>query len=545
MILLFPVIFLLMSPCYVRGMLESVLLSSCTSCIRLCLSSSSREVSYVLIIGITSISSTIRMFSPWPCSDLVEGDEPHPEGFRPHRFDMLPPGFSAVDFSSNWSSFTVKTQPAQQHDALSLIENHLQLCTSNTWSPTVEEAVQAWWEGHLNAELVRFSMALHGLPYTTATSKRDMIAVLMRYQAPPIPCEQMMAMFNLWHAASDDDKSFLEQQIPPEHAIPVPDSPVAFGTSVHNAPSGPAAVLQSDIPAGAGNAFVPPISAVDFASSITGLNACITALKAMTESHLAVSSQASADSKEDDENAAAQELLNHEQKLLAKVSASIEARSYYDIMALNEDNLSILRFRTMSGSKVKASSIGGGFSIVSGEHREKDWSKNFDWTLWKSGFYRWISLLGASSVPHLVTDRMNWFIKLESLSDIAPACKTKYARFFSLKHAKAVNWESLFDTDSYLFHTLTAVPAEDGGKRRRGSPRRDEPSAGGRGSPKRKLSKAHCNTRTDSARGQCTYTFCRFSHRCACCGKNHAAADCSRWDDAVAAKNVSTKKWLR
>ena len=137
----------------------------------------------------STTSATPATMAAWTVQELQDGDD-EAVSCEP---SLLPAGFDTTDLLE-WKKCRSKTTVTQQRAALGLIEARIEACASNCWDELTKEAVASWWNDHCSMDIVRWSMALHGLPWSTAISKAQLVEVLMKYQAPPLPFEQISAL---------------------------------------------------------------------------------------------------------------------------------------------------------------------------------------------------------------------------------------------------------------------------------------------------------------------------------------------------------------
>ena len=170
---------------------------------------------------------------------------------------------------------------------------------------------------------------------------------------------------------------------------------------------------------------------------------------------------------------------------------------------------------------------------------ERKFENVIDWEKWLSGFLEWISLLSKSSKVTLVPDRLGWLAKLQAFKNTDAYSRAKYGRLFMHAHAAALKWMELFHTDCALLLTLTEG-SSGRSRKRHGAPNTPK-------SKKRLVRKNMpiCFSRLDRDRGDCEHANCRFKHECPCCGDNHPASQCQRWDASKAKRAAEQAKKRR
>ena len=450
----------------------------------------------------STTSATPATMAAWTVQELQDGDD-EAVSCEP---SLLPAGFDTTDLLE-WKKCRAKTTVIQQRAALGLIEARIEACASNCWDELTKEAVASWWNDHCSMDIVRWSMALHGLPWSTAISKAQLVEVLMKYQAPPLPFEQISAFEHAWMQLSEEQQVAVSRMPPPVHHIP---SSITEAVAPLDADASPA---SSSEPLGS------VLQAIDMKEILAGMHAGIAALVdfAKTSKPSCSSTDTSADpaSTEND-------VESGEDKLLKKASAAITADTYFNISSLHEGNLELLRYRFATGAKPRASSLAHGISIISSEFREKDFSKIIDWNFFQSGFLTWVRLMaGIPAKCSQIADRIEWFQKLLKISNVQDHTKAMYARKFTRKYAGKEDWKLLFDNDCALFHELSVANTGPKNSLKRKADSTSKPAV----APKKP--KKHCFSRSDPRVGNCSHANCRFSHRCAMCGKDHAADLCS------------------
>jgi len=166
----------------------------------------------------------------------------------------------------------------------------------------------------------------------------------------------------------------------------------------------------------------------------------------------------------------------------------------------------------------------------------KDLSRVFDWDLWLEGWYRFLEMVARSARSDRTADLIAWMQKLSRFPGGSGEAKVKYARTFMHKYAdvKCDNWNALFDSDSALLveHLIVAPPRRERSVTARPRGRRaDSPSPR---PVKRAKRPKLCFSRLKLSAGKCSFTPCKFGHKCVSCGGDHAAVDCKTWDQGKA-----------
>ena len=187
------------------------------------------------------------------------------------------------------------------------------------------------------------------------------------------------------------------------------------------------------------------------------------------------------------------------------------------------------------------------------EPEEADFSEDLDPVKFWQGLEFYIGILSShEETRDRVPDVLAWKSKVSEFKNALGRMKVLYMKEFMYKYrgaAEARNWCDKFETDISLM-TQYLSPwqgdrqprhQERGGrqpynKRPRGRedqlPRREAPYRRRPDDRQRPRHVGVCYSRSDPAHGECPHANCRFDHKCASCGSDHAAAKCPRFDPA-------------
>ena len=230
---------------------------------------------------------------PWSTQAIIDGDDEKASC----DILMLPPGFETKNLLE-WAKCKAKTTIIQQRATLALVEERVSSCSSVCWNMLVKEVVLSWWNNHCSADIVRWSMALHGLPWSVTTSKSQMVEVLMKYQALPIPFEQISAFDHLWLSISEEERNVISAKHPPTLIVPQESPSVGGAHSVDHDIEPSAEVLNTSSTSSSSDSSSSSSSLcsgpVDMRELLAGMHAGISALVDFANSSRSANASANA-----------------------------------------------------------------------------------------------------------------------------------------------------------------------------------------------------------------------------------------------------------
>ena len=184
----------------------------------------------------------------------------------------------------------------------------------------------------------------------------------------------------------------------------------------------------------------------------------------------------------------------------------------------------------------------------------------YDIGMFTTGMLRYLELVAATpELSSRLFDILRWFRLLIEMK-ATDHSRVKFAKEFMWKYQgsdRAVDWEGKLESDYALQRDFLVAPSEARDMRRtpqgggsaaragsngRGRRREESPSGqGGRPDAKRpRVSRMRlCRSRSDPAKGECSFPSCKYSHECASCGQDHSAKACQTaglWSTAMAAR---------
>ena len=246
----------------------------------------------------------------------------------------------------------------------------------------------------------------------------------------------------------------------------------------------------------------------------------------------------------------------------------VHNRNFVDPMTLTRSYRDHIRDKQPARGLKKLIQFGS-LQIEDAEPSLRNVTHSYDVSECRQGLDFLFELYAADeAVAYRLEDMLRWNRKVWEMKwGDSQSTKVRLIKEFMFKYANADDWASKLESDFVLLQecrefegprpTSSQAPTPSQGRRRRRSRSRDRGRPSSRrerslsprrsrrdgGSSRRSSGKRpYCHSRSDHAKGPCTYANCRFSHDCASCGADHTAADCPAWDAAKAKSNVAYRQ---
>jgi hypothetical protein len=385
------------------------------------------------------------------------------------------------------------------------------------WSKVLEETAANYWAKHLNAASVSVAALVHGLDadFMKEARKPELVLRLVNEEHEPLSLDEIRAAFS---PASSD----------------LQDEPEQDGT---------AGAPRRD---GESEARAPEKSPAVFNFSEGQLTRLLESLTVRT----AVANDGPGKAQ------APKPVEVPYDAHLRKCTKTISENLYLDPTQLSRTFLDHIKDKQPGHGAQREVVIDNGQLVLTAgaATRLKDVSKLYDVAQIMSGLNRMFEIMACSSsqaVRELLPDRLKWNRLVWDSRLGSAEAKPRFIKEFMFKHQGRSDWASLFETDFALIHEFLAIapPNNDGRRNKRGRSAhggedRDHAVGPNRGQPRKRRREARtCFSRLQIEAGACKYDDCRFDHKCASCGQDHAAVDCPTWDASkVAAKKLGPRR---
>ena len=280
---------------------------------------------------------------------------------------------------------------------------------------------------------------------------------------------------------------------------------------------------------------------------------------AMLDNLLILSKRAALQTTKEDKDHTDQE-LTVEEKHLKRQTKLVEAKKYVDVIHLSEWYLEHLRNKS-KGLGAQRVELGKGM-FLSGVNEDVDAVNEFGFSRIRDGFSRYVRM-HAESANESIRSRVPDLLEFESELLRHPVGsldqKARFIKAFLHKHCAVKSLVTAFSSDFILASRFLVDRRQNApapmkrkrdypiGQQQQQQPWRRRPSFSlrphngqQRGPPlaSRKL----CYSRLKRDFGQCKYPNCKFGHGCSSCGDDHAAVDCTNWDQAKSQRALDAQK---
>ena len=469
--------------------------------------------------------------------------------------------------------------------------------SAKQWSEVTKSHAEEWWSCHCTSDMVRVACLLYKpAGWTTWVQKSDAVQALVDCQALAVPFQMLrFAYENIGVVNSVFKQTFLsgamaapagttQGAIVPRAKPPAPVTPTKASRAADAAAQARATAGASSPTAGLGSPSspiqgsgngAPGGAAFSPAGPSDTLTEGVMSMMAFFKGEVEAKKAKKASTE------GAGKYKAYYKKLVDRVIANVFVDpSLLSPLALQEAELKLSGMQAIKHQ----SAIFGGIKVRRYEAEEDlEYREAGNPSMgYVRGLEEMISILmGNDSPKALVQDRMAWKKAVFSLKNVSMERQVAYCTQFMLRYQGKENetgWLLKFKEDtpllmSYLYPSGGAVdPLERrseygdqaGDTKRRKRPdrtpadttdakrsqrdrgrgradKRQKPDGGGKGGGKgaagkgsRILPGGPCKSRLDP-KATCTYgTTCKFSHTCASCGGQHAASNCSTWDQTKA-----------
>ena len=169
----------------------------------------------------------------------------------------------------------------------------------------------------------------------------------------------------------------------------------------------------------------------------------------------------------------------------------------------------------------------------------------FDLVMVTEGTWRWIQWCAESSAYTVkdVADLIEWHLQVQNMPFETREHQARFMKRFMSVHAGKSGWRQLLRDDREIREYITRLRLTSrgpnagaaGGRGGQGGGGQQSPNKRQRSDPKGKAAsdKWFCLSRHCRTKGPCDWNGpCKRSHKCACCGQDHAAKLCPTWDKA-------------
>ena len=442
--------------------------------------------------------------------------------------------------------------------------------------------VAAYYRAVFTKELAIWACMSLGLgPFAT---KSDAVASLLDAGVPPPSADAVAGFVDHWvrhhdaadefkdvDAPSDNEGGGSDTDVTPLAGGPGVAAPLATPPRRQNRRSGPVPIsldvpddddmlglaLSEDGDSGAEGDDDPGVATIPTTAS-RSLEASLTAMFTQVADALRQVRAGTSESKSaaDDVEVGPACSVSHLEGHMARVTSRVRQRMFVDPMELGPQFLEKLRFRRASG--LKRERVGTLVISSSGDTVPSTASK-FDPEEMKAGFIKLVSLhLQDEDLCHRAADMLKFHEQVWSYPRATDLGRAKFMKFFLERHCASESLMGSWLVEHDLMHRFLWTPVLDPGLYAAGhAPKRPRPSGVGSGSHSSSSSSSSSSSGNSSRKLQlcfsrldrsavCTRTNCRFSHKCASCGRDHPLSECSNFDAAKVAvaktNNAQTRR---
>lgn len=401
------------------------------------------------------------------------------------------------------------------------------------WTRPMRTKAGEWWMSHLDAHSLRVAAIMSGIPTSELpSSKSALAAALVDRRQRLIPVAAITKWLQFPARADDEDKHDGSDNDGGE-------------TDGEGSSMGPTSPPGNEVPTAKGSIELD-------AALVRSLLQQMSALKSPADPEPPVETNKPIEAPLD--------------KFLRRARDMVRNRVYIDPLTLSRSYRDHIRDKQPARGAKKLVQFGS-LQIEDAEPHLRNVTHSYDVTECRQGLDFLFELYATEeAVAHRLPDMLRWNRKLwEMRWGDTPSTKVRLVKEFMFKYAAADDWATKLESDFVLLQECrefqgsrspaSQTPAPSRRRRRSRSrdrgkapPRRDRsrsPRRDRRGAvdPRRPPGgRQYCHSRSDPAKGTCTYARCRFSHECASCGADHAAADCPAWDAAKAVSNVARRQ---